>query len=82
MCIIARNSALNLWRIIILRKPVSEPIDPYRRPYPIVTVHNYLQKCIGAGIISPNQDIEDITTDIRMIVIGNVFECAERGTQI
>lgn len=56
------------------------PLSRTERPYPIVTVHNYLQKCIGAGIISPNQDIEDITTDIRMIVIGNVFEwCLKEG---
>ena len=63
--------------------PKNQSLNPLirtERPYPIVTVHNYLQKCIGAGIISPNQDIEDITTDIRMIVIGNVFEwCLKEG---
>ena len=43
--------------------PKNQSLNPLirtERPYPIVTVHNYLQKCIGAGIISPNQDIEDI----------------------
>ena len=63
--------------------PKNQSLNPLirtERPYPIVTVHNYLQKCIGAGIISPNQDIEDITTDISMIVIGNVFEwCLKEG---
>ena len=63
--------------------PKNQSLNPLirtERPYPIVTVHNYLQKCISAGIISPNQDIEDITTDIRMIVIGNVFEwCLKEG---
>ena len=60
--------------------PKNQSLNRTERPYPIVTVHNYLQKCIGAGIISPNQDIEDITTDIRMIVIGNVFEwCLKEG---
>ena len=63
--------------------PKNQSLNPLirtERPYPIVTVHNYLQKCIGAGIISPNQDIENITTDIRMIVIGNVFEwCLKEG---
>ena len=50
------------------------------RPYPIVTVHNYLQKAIDADIIKPDLDLEDITTDIRMIVIGNVFEwCLKSG---
>lgn len=63
--------------------PKNQSLNPLirtERPYPIVTVHNYLQKCIDAGIISPNQDMEDITTDIRMIVIGNVFEwCLKDG---
>lgn len=63
--------------------PKNQSLNPLirtERPYPIVTVHNYLQKCIDAEIISPNQDIEDITTDIRMIVIGNVFEwCLKDG---
>lgn len=63
--------------------PKNQSLNPLirtERPYPIVTVHNYLQKCIDAGIITPNQDIEDITTDIRMIVIGNVFEwCLKDG---
>ena len=63
--------------------PKNQSLNPLirtERPYPIVTVHNDRQKCIGAGIISPNQDIEDITTDIRMIVIGNVFEwCLKEG---
>ena len=63
--------------------PKNQSLNPLirtERPYPIVTVHNYLQKSIGAGIISPNQDIEDITTDIRMIVIGYVFEwCLKEG---
>ena len=35
---------------------------------------------VDAGIISPPADLEDITTDIRMIVIGNVFEwCLKSG---
>ena len=63
--------------------PKNQSLNPLirtERPYPIVTVHNYLQKCIDAGIIFPNQDMEDITTDIRMIVIGNVFEwCLKDG---
>ena len=50
------------------------------RPYPIITVHNYLQKCIDAGIITLSDSLEHITTDIRMIVIGNVFEwCLKNG---
>lgn len=63
--------------------PKNQSLNPLirtERPYPIVTVHNYIQKCIDAGIIKPNQNIEDITTDIRMIVIGNVFEwCLKEG---
>ena len=56
------------------------PLIRTERPYPIVTVHNYLQKAIDADIIKPDLDLEDITTDIRMIVIGNVFEwCLKSG---
>ncbi len=63
--------------------PKNQSLNPLiraERPYPIVTVHNYLQKCIDAGVITLQHDLEDITTDIRMIVIGNVFEwCLKSG---
>lgn len=63
--------------------PKNQSLNPLirtERPYPIVTVHNYLKKCMETGIISPDAALEDITTDIRMIVIGNVFEwCLKSG---
>ncbi|MGN1166569.1 MAG: TetR/AcrR family transcriptional regulator [Lachnospiraceae bacterium] len=62
--------------------PKNQSLNPLirtERPYPIVTVHNYLQKCIDAGIISPKISLDEITTDIRMIVIGNVFEWCLKG---
>lgn len=63
--------------------PKNQSLNPLirtERPYPIITVHNYLQKCIDAGIITLNNSLEHITTDIRMIVIGNVFEwCLKNG---
>ena len=63
--------------------PKNQSLNPLirtERPYPIVTVHNYLDKYIQAGIVSPRLSLEDITTDIRMIVIGNVFEwCLKTG---
>lgn len=50
------------------------------RPYPIVTVQNYVEKAVQAGVISLRGEIEEFTTDIRMIVIGNVFEwCLRNG---
>lgn len=50
------------------------------RPYPIVTVQTYVEKAIAAGIVRLNVEIEEFTTDIRMIVIGNVFEwCVKHG---
>lgn len=50
------------------------------RPYPIVTVQTYVEKAAAAGIIRLNIEIEKFTTDIRMIVIGNVFEwCLRNG---
>ena len=57
--------------------PKNQSLNPLirtERPYPIITVSNYLQKVIDANIIHPSLALEDITTDIRMIVIGNVFE--------
>ena len=63
--------------------PKNQSLNPLirtERPYPIVTVHNYMQKCIEAGVISPHIPLDDMTTDIRMIVIGNVFEwCLKNG---
>ena len=63
--------------------PKNQSLNPLirtERPYPIITVHNYLQKCIDAGIITLSDSLEHITTDIRMIVIGNVFEwCLRNG---
>ena len=50
------------------------------RPYPIVTVQTYVEKAVREGIIQINVRIEEFTTDIRMIVIGNVFEwCLREG---
>lgn len=63
--------------------PKNQSLNPLirtERPYPIVTVHDYMEKCIGAGILSPHLKLQDITADIRMIVIGNVFEwCLKSG---
>ena len=50
------------------------------RPYPIVTVQNYVERAVEAGKIRLDGEIEGFTTDIRMIVIGNVFEwCLHNG---
>lgn len=50
------------------------------RPYPIVTVQNYVERAVEAGKIRLDGEIEGFTTDIRMIVIGNVFEwCLRNG---
>ena len=63
--------------------PKNQSLNPLirtERPYPIVTVQNYLEKAIRAGGITPRLALDDITTDIRMIVIGNVFEwCLKSG---
>ena len=63
--------------------PKNQSLNPLirtERPYPIITVSNYLQKVIDANIIHPSLALEDITTDIRTIVIGNVFEwCLKSG---
>ena len=63
--------------------PKNQSLNPNirtERPYPIVTVHKYIQKAVDAGVVKLKQSLEDITTDIRMIVIGNVFEwCLKDG---
>lgn len=64
--------------------PKNQSLNPLirtERSYPIVTVHNYMEKCIEAGIITPKLKLEDMTTDIRMLVIGNVFEWCLKGGQ-
>lgn len=51
-----------------------------KRPYPIMTVQAYVEKALSAGRICLNVEIEAFTTDVRMIVIGNVFEwCLREG---
>ena len=63
--------------------PKNQSLNPAKRTlrsYPIVTVSEYLKQSIDAGIISNDIALDDITTDIRMIVIGNVFEwCLKNG---
>ena len=63
--------------------PKNQALNPSirtERPYPIITVEHYLQKAIDAGSVTPTIPPEDICTDIRMLVIGNVFEwCLHNG---
>lgn len=63
--------------------PKNQSLNPLirtERPYPIITVHNYLRKCLDAGIFTMKHSLEEVTTDIRMLVIGNVFEwCLKNG---
>ncbi len=64
--------------------PKNEALNPQirtERAYPIVTVQHYLEMIIDNHIVSTSHTIEEITTDIRMIIIGNVFEwCISNGT--
>ena len=62
--------------------PHNQALNPTirtERPYPIVTVQHYLERALEANAIQLNLKIEEITTDILMIVIGNVFEWAMRN---
>ena len=52
------------------------------RPYPVLTVQSYVEKAMAAGIVSLNVEIDEFTTDIRMIVIGNVFEWSLRNGEV
>ncbi len=61
--------------------PKNQALNPdirTERPYPIVTVQQYLEKAISAGAIQLSLSIAEVVTDIRMLVIGNVFEWALR----
>lgn len=65
--------------------PKNQALNPAirtERPYPIVTVRTYLEKAAAAGTISLTLSLEEITTDIRMIVIGNVFEWSMRDGKV
>ena len=56
------------------------PLTRTERPYPIVTVHDYLKRSMDAGVITLPLPLEDVTSDIRIIVIGNVFDwCLKNG---
>ena len=63
--------------------PKNQSLNPVKRTarsYPIVTVREYLEQSIRAGILPSDLPLDEITTDIRMIVIGNVFEwCLKDG---
>lgn len=63
--------------------PKNQALNPSirtERPYPIVTVQNYLQKALNSGKVLATLPLDAITTDIRMLVIGNVFEwCLHNG---
>lgn len=61
--------------------PKNQALNPdirTERPYPIVTVQQYLEKAIDAGAIEMKLSITEVVTDIRMLVIGNAFEWALR----
>lgn len=63
--------------------PKNQALNPTirtERPYPIVTVQTYVERAAREGIVRLDVGIEEFTTDIRMIVIGNVFEwCLREG---
>jgi hypothetical protein len=52
------------------------------RPYPIVTVQQYLEKAVAANAIQLKLSIVEVVTDIRMLVIGNAFEWALRNGEV
>lgn len=59
--------------------PHNQALNPTirtERPYPIVTVQKYLEKALDANAIQIKLPVEEVVTDIRMLVIGNAFEWA------
>lgn len=64
--------------------PHNQALNPTirtERPYPIVTVQNYLERAVCTGAIKLNLTVSDVVTDIRMLIIGNVFEWAMTNGQ-
>ncbi len=65
--------------------PHNQALNPTirtERPYPIVTVQQYLEKTVEANAIQLNLSIPEVVTDIRMLVIGNAFEWALRNGDV
>lgn len=65
--------------------PRNQALNPdirTERPYPIVTVQQYLEKAVDAGAIQLKLPIAEVVTDIRMLVIGNAFEWALRNGEV
>ena len=65
--------------------PRNQALNPdirSERPYPIVTVQNYLEKALAAGTITLKLTIAEVINDIRMLVIGNAFEWAMRSGNV
>lgn len=63
----------------------NEALNPdirTERPYPIVTVQKYLEKAVAANAVQLKLSIEEVVTDIRMLVIGNAFEWALRNGEV
>lgn len=64
------------------RNQALNPAIRTERPYPIVTVQQYLEKAVEAHAICLASDISSVVTDIRMLVIGNAFEWAMRNGEV
>lgn len=65
--------------------PRNQALNPdirTERPYPIVTVQQYLEKAVAANAIQLKLSILEVVTDIRMLVIGNAFEWALRNGKV
>ncbi|MDR1018524.1 MAG: TetR/AcrR family transcriptional regulator [Lachnospiraceae bacterium] len=63
--------------------PKNQSLNPKTRTirnYPINAAERYLEEAILTKVVDfKDLEIEDITTDIRIIVIGNVFEWSMRN---
>lgn len=65
--------------------PRNQALNPdirTERPYPIVTVQQFLEKSVAEGAIELKLTITEVVNDIRMLVIGNAFEWAMRNGEV
>lgn len=57
--------------------PKNQSLNPETwasRSYPIVIVTDYLQNALNHNIIHLKYSLDEVTTDIRLIMTGNIFE--------
>lgn len=65
--------------------PKNQSLNPNTwtsRSYPIVTVHDYLKKAIDQNLLTIKYPLDEVTNDIRLLMLGNIFEWAMKNGSV